>query len=581
MTERDVAGRGELNDDARAPSNLPADVTVGPVVPDNADRRTADRPVSVADHARTPQEILFGRFLAFCVAATLVLFWAGFATAPASERPALLPLAALVSVIVGLGAWFVRRGFSRQLFVVTAVALMVLGIAMGASLPDGLDAAVILPLAGALLVLPVLRGRPLMNMFVLAFAASLVGGTVAHVVGPVADLTGTVSLPISIASSAVMLGFTYGLVWRVSNDWLASSERAEHALAGQRQLLVLNERMVATLDPERVLNLIADSLKTVVSYDNLTIYRIDRDQGVLRPVLARDRFAPLILETTFALDRGITGWVVAHAEAQCVNDAQNDPRMALIPGTPAEAESLIVVPLAGDGDVVGTLNLGRMGGKESYFDADDFEIAQLFARQASIALLNAETHRAVFVRAETDALTGLFNRRAFEEHLAALLADQTAQPLSLLMLDLDGFKQYNDRHGHPAGDSLLQEVAHSIGAAVRGGDRVYRHGGDEFAVLLPATTEAIGAAVADRIRAAIGNLDAGTANAITASIGAASHPDDSTTRDGLVAAADERLYRAKASGGDRVVSSDIGGPAVPMPAAGGSASREVPSAARR
>jgi diguanylate cyclase (GGDEF)-like protein len=343
----------------------------------------------------------------------------------------------------------------------------------------------------------------------------------------------------------------------VSNEWLVSSGRTAHALTGQRHLLALNERLVATLDPQQVLNLIADSLKSVVAYDNLTIYRVDRDAGLLRPVLARDRFASLILENTFALDHGITGWVVTHAEAQCVNDAQRDPRMSLIPGTPAEDESLIVVPLVGEGDVVGTLNVGRMGGTESHFDSADFEIAQLFASQASIALLNAEAHRAVSTRAETDSLTGLHNRRAFEEHFPALLADPRAQPLTLLMLDLDGFKAFNDGHGHPAGDALLREVAQSISAAVRAGDRVYRHGGDEFAVLLPATAPAVGARVAERIRAAITMLDAGAGTRVTASVGAASNPDDATTCNGLVAAVDAALYRAKESGGDRVAEAAV------------------------
>jgi len=120
------------------------------------------------------------------------------------------------------------------------------------------------------------------------------------------------------------------------------------------------------------------------------------------------------------------------------------------------------------------------------------------------------------------------------------------------MLDLDGFKAFNDGHGHPAGDALLREVARSISAAVRAGDRVYRHGGDEFAVLLPATAPAVGARVAERIRAAITMLDAGAGTRVTASVGAASNPDDATTRDGLVAAADAALYRAKESGGDCV-----------------------------
>jgi diguanylate cyclase (GGDEF)-like protein len=495
---------------------------------------------------------LFGRFLASCAGLTAVLIAAEFAIAPEGQRAGLLLVGAVIGVVLVLAVWFRKRGFSRRVFVAAGILLMALGVVIGAALPDGLDAAVILPLTGALLVLPILRGRLLLAMFAAAFVASMAGEVAADILSGMIEASGFAYLLISLAASGVMLAFTYGLVWWVSNAWLVSSGRMTEALVNQRQLLALSERLLATLDPQQVLSLIADSLKSVVAYDNLTIYRVDREAGLLRPVLARDRFASVILENAFALDRGITGWVVTHGEAQCINDAQRDSRMSLIPGTPAEDESLIVVPLVGGGSVVGTLNVGRMGGVESHFDPADFEMAKLFASQASIALVNAETHRDVATRAETDSLTTLLNRRAFDDHSRALLGDPRTQPVTLLMLDLDRFKAFNDRHGHPAGDAMLIAVAQSLQAAVRGGDRVYRHGGDEFAVLLPATTRAVGERVAERIRSAIATLDTGAGTRITASVGAAIHPDDAAARDDLVAAADAALYRAKGSGGDRV-----------------------------
>jgi len=510
------------------------------------------------------EDRFFGRYAAVCACATLLLFLGGLVAAPADERTGVVLISGFAGAVVALAAWFVWRGLSRGLFLVTGIVLMALGVVVGATLPDGLDGAAVLPLAGALLVLPVLRGRPLLAMFALAFAASIVGETAAYVVGGMTHLAGLVSAPLSLAESGVMLAFTYGLVWWVSNQWRLASARSGEALAtqrqvlaSQRQVLALNERLLATLDPQQVLDLIADTLKTVVPYDNLTIYRVDRDAGVFRPVLARDRFASLILENTFPLEHGITGWVVTHGAAQCVNDAQRDPRMALIPGTPAEEESLIIVPLMGDRTVVGTLNVGRMGGAASHFDASEFEIAQLFASQASIALQNAEAHHAVSTRAETDALTGLRNRGAFEEDIAALLADRNAQPLTLLMLDLDDFKAFNDQHGHPAGDALLGAVARAMSAAVRSGDRIYRYGGDEFAALLPGTAPELAVQVAERVRAAITTVDSIDGASVSASVGVASHPGDATTRDGLVGAADHALYRAKNLRGDGVAVANV------------------------
>jgi diguanylate cyclase (GGDEF)-like protein len=460
-----------------------------------------------------------------------------------------------------ISIWFLERGLTRRLLLTAGLVLMALGVVSGATLTDGLDGAAVMPLAGALLLIPVLRGRRLLAMFVLAFVLSMVGETAAYVIGGMTQLADFVSTPVSLAESAVMLAFTYGLVWWVSNEWGVISARSEQAVASHRQVLAFNERLLATLDPQKVLNLIADSLKSVVAYDNLTIYRVDRDAGLLRPVLARDRFAALILETTLRLDRGITGWVVTHGKPQCVNDAHRDPRMSLIPGTPAEEESLIVVPLLIDGQVGGTLNVGRMGASEAHFGASEFEVAKLFAKQASIALQNAEAHHAVWTRAETDALTGLLNRGAFEKDIAALLAMHSARPLTVLMLDLDDFKAFNDRHGHPAGDSLLGATARAIKAGVRADDRVYRYGGDEFAVLLPGTAQGLGVEVAERIRAAIAGSQSVTGVPITASIGSACHPGENATRDGLVDEADAALYRAKELGGDRVAAA--GFPRVP------------------
>ena len=495
---------------------------------------------------------MFARYAALCAVATVSLMAAGLAAAPGGERPGLLVVDGLAGATVVLAMVFLRRGLSRGLLLIAGIVLMALGVVAGVSLADGLDGAAVMPLAGAMLVIPVLRGRRLLAMFVLAFCASMLGETAAYVVGGMTHLAGLVSPPISLAESAIMLAFTYGLVWWVSKEWHIASARSAHVQASERQLLALNERLLATLDPQKVLNLIADSLKSVVAFDNLTIYRIDRKAKLLRPVLARDRFASLILETTFPIDRGITGWVATHGEAQCVNDADRDPRMTLIPGTPSEAESLIVVPLLIDGEVGGTLNVGRIGGEEAHFQPSEFEITQLFARQASIALQNAEAHQAVWTRAETDALTGLRNRGAFEQDFATFLANAGAQPLTLLMLDLDDFKAFNDLNGHPSGDTLLSAIARAINSGVRAGDRVDRYVGDEFAVLLPDTAPGMGLEISQRISGAIAGLYSASDTPVTASVGVASYPSSALTRDGLVAEADAALYRAKESGGDRV-----------------------------
>ncbi len=334
-------------------------------------------------------------------------------------------------------------------------------------------------------------------------------------------------------------------------------EALEHQLASQRRLLEVNETLLSTLDPQNVLEMIADSLKAVVAYDSLTIYRIDHATRTRRAVVARDRFAEMIMEYVGPLGVGITGWVIDRNEAVLANDAHLDPRSIQIPGTPEEPESMIVVPLGVGGEVIGTMNIGRMGLAESHFSENEFELTKLFAGQASIALQNADVHRAVEVRAERDALTGLRNHGAFQGELGDAIAGAEARgpgaSLAVLMMDLDAFKTFNDTYGHPAGDGLLRTVAEAIAGAIRDGDRAYRYGGDEFAVILPGVGRAEAREIADRIRAAVAEAaDAVIGPAgprVTISIGIAGYPIDGHAKDVLVQAADDDLFIAKPSHG--------------------------------
>ncbi len=321
----------------------------------------------------------------------------------------------------------------------------------------------------------------------------------------------------------------------------------EYQLASQRRLLEVNERLLSTLEPASVLDLIADSLKVIVPYDSLTIYRVDHESGVRRAVVARDRFADVILAHAPPLGVGITGWVVEHREAVLANDAHLDPRSVQVPGTPEEAESMIVVPLLVGGEAIGTLNVSRIGGEESHFRANEFELTKLFAGQASIALQNAEAHGEVRIRADHDALTGIRNHGAFQRELGeAVESGGGGKPFAVLMMDLDAFKAFNDTRGHPAGDALLAEIARAMSSALREGDRLYRYGGDEFSAILPNADRVIAHDVADRLRRTVAQVACEHDDAqVTISIGVACFPDDGRRKDALVTVADRAMYLAK------------------------------------
>ena len=327
-------------------------------------------------------------------------------------------------------------------------------------------------------------------------------------------------------------------------------DELEHQLEGQRRLLEVNERLLSTLEPAGVLDLIADSLRAIVPYDSLTIYQVDRSAGVRRAVIARDRFADLILAHESPLGSGISGWVIDHGEAILANEAHLHPRSIQVPGTPFEPEAMIVVPLIINGSTIGTLNIGRMGEAEAAFSPNEFELTQLFAGQASIALQNAETHGAVRVRADLDALTGLRNHGSFQRELGdAVAVGGGGRPFSVLMLDLDGFKAFNDACGHPAGDAFLVGVAEAMAHATREGDGLYRYGGDEFVAVLVGADRSVAHEVAVRIRRGVVELSDRTGGPhVEISVGVACFPEDGRDKDALVEMADRALYLAKPEG---------------------------------
>jgi diguanylate cyclase (GGDEF)-like protein len=225
----------------------------------------------------------------------------------------------------------------------------------------------------------------------------------------------------------------------------------------------------------------------------------------------------------------------------------------------ATASAPLEVPLDDDGEAV--LVLAPEQGRA--FSDEQRDLARWLAAQASIALENAELHTQFERQAVTDGLTELANRRQFEEALEGEIGriDRFGGAVSLIIADIDDFKQVNDRYGHQAGDAVLRAVADVIQAHVRAIDLPARYGGEEFTVLLP-QTELDGAEhVAERLRREVAarpiEMPSGALLAVTASFGVASYPN-ARTQSALFAAADEALYRAKRDGKNSVVVSDVG-----------------------
>jgi len=179
----------------------------------------------------------------------------------------------------------------------------------------------------------------------------------------------------------------------------------------------------------------------------------------------------------------------------------------------------------------------------------DFEIAELGMAFNDMA-------DKLRLHARTDELTDLPNFRAFRERIDAEIARAVRYPerFGILVLDLDRFKQYNDKFGHLAGNEALQRVARALRIAVRSVDFPARYGGEEFAVILPQIEAATLATIAERVRALVESLPApANGSSLTISIGGALYPEDGTSVEALFLVADERLYQAKREGRNRVV----------------------------
>jgi diguanylate cyclase (GGDEF)-like protein len=182
--------------------------------------------------------------------------------------------------------------------------------------------------------------------------------------------------------------------------------------------------------------------------------------------------------------------------------------------------------------------------------------------QAAPVLANLRNLALAELRAATDALTGLPNRRAIDDHLKRLMAGagRSLTPMSAILLDLDHFKQINDTFGHERGDEVLAALGALMRSELRGSDFAGRSGGEEFIVMLPDTDRAGALRVAEHLRQAMHSLSVpGVSRAITASFGVATYPDDALDGETLMRLADRALYAAKQSGRDRVEATSAAG----------------------
>lgn len=247
-------------------------------------------------------------------------------------------------------------------------------------------------------------------------------------------------------------------------------------------------------------------------------------------------------------DSGIAGKVFTEKKSIITNLGGLDPRFNR-KAEDINVSSLICVPLIAKGECIGIINItNKKNGK--LFNKKDLEFIEALANQAAIAVDNAQ----LYELATKDGLTKLYIHRHFYMLLESEIkrVQRYHHVLTLLMFDIDNFKQVNDTYGHLAGDMVLREIAAAISKTIRHVDIAARYGGEEFTVILPETNSLNGVIIAERIRQKISeikvNVNENTVISPTVSIGVAEYPNAADDIKGLIDAADKALYVSKANG---------------------------------
>jgi diguanylate cyclase (GGDEF)-like protein len=251
---------------------------------------------------------------------------------------------------------------------------------------------------------------------------------------------------------------------------------------------------------------------------------------------------------SFKAGEGIAGRVFLNAKPIVVNNIKEDG--VFVDSHASYVRSIVCIPMVVFNEVIGVINVtNKRHGKE--FTDDDVEMLKAVADQAAVAINKAQ----LWDMAVTDSLTGLYVRRYFMVKLQEelLRAERYTNILSIVMADLDGFKNVNDTYGHDAGDRVLKAIGQFLQQNIRDVDVVARYGGDEFVIMIPEAAQDAAYILSERLRKQFSKLKLENMPPITISLGIATYPLDGTELEDLIKKADSAMYAAKRAGRNKVV----------------------------
>jgi two-component system cell cycle response regulator len=390
-------------------------------------------------------------------------------------------------------------------------------------------------------------------LFILLYSFSL-NAQVSRLLGTTSSRPPTDAVVLSILALWLVTGFTAFYSWVNEREL----RRSKDELEGLAQMSRALER---TTCAEQIMQaLLARSIAAfgfprgavLLSLPNGTTAMSTAPNGPEAPVVVESARTDVVVERAWAQ----RGPVLVRA-LDPVLDSTLD---GLLPG----ARNVVVLPLTAEGEPLGALAVERGGPLGVKLPVRAVTMLNQYAANAAMAVRNARLMAEVERLAKEDGLTGLANRRVFEEVLAREVARsrRSFEPLSLVVFDVDFFKRVNDTLGHQAGDDVLRQVAHNLALTARDIDLVARYGGEEFTVILPNCNLDDAVRVAERMRSGISGD--GRLHGITLSAGVAALPTNAADEDTLIAAADEAMYTSKRAGRDRTTRSTRRGPSVPV-----------------
>jgi len=320
------------------------------------------------------------------------------------------------------------------------------------------------------------------------------------------------------------------------------------------------------LEIDDLLDLIYKHLSQVISCDAYFVSLYLPEDHLLDIKLLIDQGKRYEPEKSSASE-GLSSWIVKNRKPLLIQDLRKEinflPVKPVMVGEKKLSRSWLGVPMQIEDDLIGLLAVASY--QPNVFDEMDQLLLEQIAQQAVLSIQNARIHEEVSRQAKLDSLTGVSNHNHLIEQLYedAEFALTAPIPLSMIMLDIDYFKLYNDTYGHVIGDQVLILTVQAIQSHIKKTDTVGRWGGEEFGVILPNTTISQAKLVANRIRHTLSELplfdvEGKTIPKPTISQGIATLPDHTSDVDELVIIADRALYRAKNKGRDQVA---IGKPA--------------------